>query len=97
MSDTAAPSCPRCQIGHLQSTKATYSYVHNGLFVSVPNMPAWKCDICQYQEFDYDAMIRIEVLVGQLSLPTDSPRPAAKLPAYDVESMEGTPSHRAKS
>ena len=51
-------ACPRCQIGYLHAEKATYTYVHNGMLLSVPNMPAWKCDICQYQEFDYDALTR---------------------------------------
>ena len=71
MSESAALSCPQCQIGLLQSTETTYSGVHHGMFISMPNMPSWTCDICQYHEFDETALRQIEALVGQLSLPTE--------------------------
>jgi len=89
-------SCPRCQIGYLQPEKATYAYVHNGMLLSVPNMPAWKCDICQYQEFDYDAITQVEALVGHFGLPDDPVRPASKLPTVDSDAAETKLPHRIK-
>jgi hypothetical protein len=58
------------------------------LFLSVPNVPAWKCDICQYQEFDYDVLTWVEALVGHVGIPTDAVRPASKLPAVDTDTTD---------
>lgn len=78
MSNSAALSCPQCQIGLLQPTQTTYSGLHNGMVISVPNMPSWTCDICQHHEFDDSALNQIEALVGQLGLPTEVARRSAK-------------------
>ena len=83
MVTTVTPSCPRCLIGQLDMNKTTYSCVHQGVFLSIPNMISWTCDICQYQEFDYDAITQVEALVGQLGLPADLDRRKAKLTQFD--------------
>ncbi len=88
--------CPRCQIGFLQPELATYSCVHHGMLLSVPRMPAWKCDICQYQEFDYDAMTQIEALAGDFGVPDDPVRPASKQIPVDADVAESNLPHRAK-
>lgn len=89
-------ACPRCQIGNLQAGTATYTYVYNGMLLSVPGMPAWTCDLCQYQEFDYDAVARIEALVGHVGMPSDPARPASKLPAVDADLPDSSLPHRIK-
>jgi YgiT-type zinc finger domain-containing protein len=89
-------ACPRCQIGNLQPVSATYTCVQNGMLLSVPNMPAWKCDICQYEEFDYDALGRVEALTGHFGPPDDRTRPASKLPSVDSETAEPKLPHRLK-
>ncbi len=94
MTDKVA--CPRCQIGYLNAETATYTSLHNGMLLSVPNMPAWKCDICEYHEFDFDALTQIEALAGHLGLPDDPVRPASKLPSVDAEAAESNLSHRIK-
>lgn len=38
--------------------------------LSVPDMPAFVCDICGYQEFEYQAMQALYMLMGR----TDDPR-----------------------
>lgn len=78
MSDSAALSCPHCQIGYLQPDQTTYSGVHHGMVISMPNMPSWTCDICQHHEFDETAIGQLEALVGQLSLPTEVAQRSAK-------------------
>jgi len=88
--------CPRCQIGNLHAEKATYTCIHNGMLLSVADMPAWKCDICQYTEFDYGALTQIEALTGHMGIPEDPVRPASKLPAVDTESTETKLPHRLK-
>lgn len=89
-------ACPRCQIGNLQPVTATYTAVQNGMLLSVPNMPAWQCDICQYQEFDFDALGRVEALVGHFGPPDERARPAAKLPSVDADAPENKLPHRVK-
>jgi hypothetical protein len=71
----------------LQPAQATYASVHKGIFLSVPNVPAWKCDICGFQEFDYDVITWVEAVMG---VPTDTMRPAAKLPTVDADTTAET-------
>lgn len=92
MAFAVTPSCPRCLIGQLESRKTTYSRVHHGIFLSVPNTPCWTCDICQYQELDDAALSQIEALVGQLGLSADLDRRSAKLPSIEGDLMDKRPS-----
>ena len=87
-------SCPRCQIGYLQPEKATYAYVHNGMLLSVPNMPAWKCDICQYQEFEHQTIARLEALLGIRDSSPDLQRNTPKIAS--IEPSEPTSARRMK-
>jgi hypothetical protein len=75
---TTTLTCPQCQIGFLQPTETTYSGIHRGMLISVPNMPSYTCDVCEHHEFDVSALVQIEALVGQLSLPTEVARRSAK-------------------
>lgn len=94
MSDQVA--CPRCQIGNLHATTATYSDIYNGMLLSVPNVLAWKCDLCDYLEFEYDALAQIEALVGHSGLPDDHTRSASKLPPRDADVQDNNLPHRLK-
>lgn len=85
MSNSAALSCPQCQIGFLQPTETTYSGVHQGMLISMPNMPSWTCDICQHHEFDESVISQIEALVGQMKLPTEVARRSAKRTPIESE------------
>ena len=89
-------ACPRCQIGNLQADKATYTCIQNGMLLSVQNMPVWKCEHCQYQEFYYNAITRIDALVGHFGPPDDPIRPASKVPHVDSEITETKLPHRIK-
>ena len=89
-------ACPRCLIGNLLADRATYTSVHSGMLLSVPNMPVWKCDLCEYQEYDYDAIVELEALVGRFGMPDDPVRPSSKLPAVDSDVSENNLPHRIK-
>jgi YgiT-type zinc finger domain-containing protein len=91
MPDKTSPSCPRCQMGYLQPVLSTYTRVHNHMLLSVPDVPAWKCDICQYLEYDDTALIEIEALVGQPELPPENSRPASKPAIFDADVGSATP------
>jgi YgiT-type zinc finger domain-containing protein len=92
-------TCPRCQIGSMMPTTATYSTVYRAALLSVPNIPAWNCDICGYIEYDDETMTRLEALVGEYVLSNDTARMNAKLPPLDAdgEVTDGKPSTRSKS
>lgn len=79
------PTCPRCQIGVCKPELATYAGVYRGHFVSAPSVPCYVCDICGHREFDERALAYLDALVGQLSLPHEAARPAAKPAAADPD------------
>jgi YgiT-type zinc finger domain-containing protein len=96
MSNQSKHSCPRCQIGTMQPTTATYTTVHRGALMSVPNITAWNCDICQYMEYDDAVMARLEALVGEYLFSSETQRLNAKLTPLDGEAGDGKPSTRVK-
>ena len=84
-------TCTHCHIGSLQARPITYANWHTGLFVVMPNMPAWQCDVCAYLEVDAGAMSKIMPLLGPVTQPDptqprraqhvrrgDTPYPAAE-------------------
>ncbi|NWF69337.1 MAG: YgiT-type zinc finger protein [Chloroflexi bacterium] len=73
MSQRMSYTCPRCQIGQCRPVTLTYTRLYQGTLLSVPDMPAWTCDICGLQEYDQQMLGQLERLIGQGSLP---PRPA---------------------
>lgn len=48
---TIAP-CPECQAGVLHLRHITYFTWLNDELVTVPNFPAWVCDMCGRREYD---------------------------------------------
>jgi len=78
-------SCPRCAIGLMQPTTATYTSVYRGSLLSVPSVPAWKCDVCQYTEYDDSTLVRLEALVGEFVFSPDELRLNAKLTSMDPD------------
>lgn len=60
-------TCGYCHVGHLHKQHITYMNWHTGLFVSVPNMPAWLCDVCANCEIDADAINRLMPLLGPVT------------------------------
>ena len=59
--------CHHCRIGTLRQKTITYANWHAELFVTVPNTPAWQCDVCAYCEVDAAALWRLLVLLGPVT------------------------------
>lgn len=72
---TDAPLCPQCLIGRLHLRLITYTGLYGKTLVSVPNTPAWQCDVCHSVDFDAAALLRIETLVEQAGPPPNRYRP----------------------
>ncbi|MCA9907116.1 MAG: hypothetical protein KC519_00605 [Anaerolineae bacterium] len=83
MTDKTTYACPRCQIGHLHRSRAAFVTLYRGMPLSIPNMDSWTCDICQYQEFDYDALNHLEQITGQLTAAPEDGRAAARSAAHE--------------
>jgi hypothetical protein len=83
MNSNTFHSCPRCQIGHLQPGEATFSAVLNESLLSIGGVTAWTCDICQFREFDRDALAEIEQVTGSLFMGEQMARPSARVLASD--------------
>ncbi len=56
--------CPECQAGRLHRTNVTYMTYIGAELVSVPNFPAWVCDICGRREYDNQALNQLSLLLS---------------------------------
>lgn len=50
--ETAVAPCPECHTGMLHLQRLTYFTWLNAELISVPNFPAWICDLCGRRVFD---------------------------------------------
>jgi hypothetical protein len=83
MSEDAFP-CPCCQVGYCQPGTGTYLRMVGNTLVSAPDMPAWTCDVCNYQEFEREDVMRLDMLLGQPDeVNADLQRISAKLQSAD--------------
>ncbi|MDX1994502.1 MAG: hypothetical protein SF029_19120 [bacterium] len=86
--------CPRCQIGRLHLRTATYLQLYRGMMISVPDTPAYICDFCNYQEFEFEAVHQLQALIGQPPPASDAPPRPVKTTAND--SQDGAEQGRLK-
>ena len=57
-------ACLNCHIGTLQRTRATYTQWLNGHLLVVPDVAAWRCDMCGDFAYDDEMLVRVELLLG---------------------------------
>ena len=69
--------CSECQTGVLRLEFITYFTWLSGELVTVPNFPAWVCDVCGRREYDSRAVARLNTLlshdVGRRHIPRRRP------------------------
>lgn len=56
--------CPECQTGILRIESLTYFTWLNDELITVPNFPAWVCDVCGRREYDSHAVARLNTLLS---------------------------------
>jgi len=56
--------CSECSIGMMRKTRATYFTWIGEDLITVPDFPAWVCDICGRREFDVQALNHLELLLS---------------------------------
>ncbi|MFN2195532.1 MAG: YgiT-type zinc finger protein [Anaerolineales bacterium] len=57
-------TCPECQAGVLHLRHLTYFTQMEGELITVPNFPAWVCDMCGYREDDSRAENLLHILLN---------------------------------
>ena len=90
MSEKTAYACPRCQIGHLHQSRATFSALYQGMLFTLPDAEAWMCDICQYREFDASLLDQIDILIAQPGAPNDVGRTTPRSSGHDSAELNNT-------
>lgn len=56
-------TCPECRLGTARPTPVFYCGRAAGLFLTVPDFPAWTCDVCGFREYDAKALHELETVV----------------------------------
>jgi YgiT-type zinc finger domain-containing protein len=76
-------------VGALRAHKVSYFTMQDGHLISVPDFPAWVCDVCGAREYDAAAVAELRAMLEtnrsmlrrprrpRLKGDTDSTRPAA--------------------
>lgn len=73
--------CNECQAGHMhRQYVAYYTWIGDEL-ITVPDFPAWVCDMCGRCEYDENALARLSLLLSPNAGKTTSP--ARKLTKKD--------------
>ena len=74
-SSTYVALCPECQTGVLRLRYLTYFTWLNNELITVPNFPAWVCDMCGRREFDEHAISWLTMLLNpNAGKPTRHPK-----------------------
>jgi YgiT-type zinc finger domain-containing protein len=80
--------CRECQVGALQPRPVSYFTIQDGQLISVPDFPAWVCDVCGSTEYDSSALVELHAM---LEANRHSLRPRRRLrPKGDAESPRPT-------
>jgi YgiT-type zinc finger domain-containing protein len=74
--------CPECLAGVMRMEFVTYFTWLNKELITVPNFPAWLCDLCGRREFDPRAITWLNTLLnpatGRRSDRGSNPRPSVR-------------------
>jgi YgiT-type zinc finger domain-containing protein len=57
-------SCPECQAGMMRPQRITYLTWLDDEMITVPDFPAWVCDVCGRREYDEYAMSWLSMLLN---------------------------------
>lgn len=55
--------CPECQTGVMRFQRVAYFTWLNEDLVTVPDFPAWVCDVCGRREYDRQAILNLNTLL----------------------------------
>jgi YgiT-type zinc finger domain-containing protein len=55
--------CPECHVGSLHAGTALYCATIGGQLITVPDFPAWICDVCGLRQYDQPAELELHALL----------------------------------
>ena len=58
------PTCRECQAGHLHHKNVTYFTWLMDELITVPDFPAWVCDLCGRRVYDPRAITQLSTLLN---------------------------------
>lgn len=77
-------TCPECHAGIMRTERIVYFTWLAGELVTVPDFPAWVCDMCGRREYDAQAVSWLNILLnpstGQRSQSEKKKRPPQARP-----------------
>lgn len=56
--------CSECQAGQLHLQLVTYFTWLGDELITVPDFPAWRCDVCGRREYDLQALNQLSLLLN---------------------------------
>ncbi len=56
--------CNECQAGQMRRVFVTYFTWLGEELITVPDFPAWKCDVCGRREYDMHALNQLSLLLN---------------------------------
>src|SRR5664279_1521836 len=78
--ETVAFACNECQAGMMRLRFITYFTWLDDELVTVPNFPAWVCDVCGKREYDERAVNWLTTLLSpNAGQTTINPRPRRRM------------------
>lgn len=81
-------TCPECRVGALREASAFYCAWADDRFITIPDFPAWTCDVCGRREYDQAALQDLKALLNLEHGPRRS-QPEASAQAGDVRGQLG--------
>ncbi len=81
MTETTEPEdytipCRECQAGQMHRDFITYFTWLGDDLVTVPDFPAWVCDVCHRREYDLQALNQLSLMLSpNAGKPSSRPRP----------------------
>jgi YgiT-type zinc finger domain-containing protein len=69
--------CSDCSIGQMRQTAVTYFTFLGGRMITVPDFPAWICDMCGKCEYDLEALDNLALLLCPQDASLSAKRPSS--------------------
>ena len=82
-SDDTMP-CTECQAGQMHRQYVTYFTWLGDELITVPDFPAWSCDVCGRREYDTNALNQLSLLLAP-NAGRPNPRPPRTYPSLPVK------------
>lgn len=64
MDPTSSQPCPNCAGGRKRLRSATLMTWLGDDLITVPNFPAWICDLCGHRNYDTQALAQLSLLLN---------------------------------